>query len=243
VASLYHDDIMDHAATRRGGASANSLWGNRNAATSGTHIFSRAVALLATAPPELLSAFSEATLTVTTGQLRETEQAFSLDVDPEDHLHTLAMKTAILFELPCRLGAQLAEADPPIIDALRRFGRNLGIAFQLTDDTLDLVGNPATLGKQTGIDLRQGIYTHSVLVAAQADPQGQLARLLDRADMSEQEAAEAVALVRQSGAIAATSELARQFAAQATEALDALPSGPVRATLRSEAARAVDRIR
>ena len=164
IATLYHDDIMDNAAIRRGGLSANRLWGNKNAAVAGTHVLSRAMALLATVPADIHSAVSKAMLTVCTGQLRETEQAFDLTLDAEEHLKIIAMKTATLFELPCRLGAQLCQADHSIAEALREFGRNLGIAFQLSDDMLDLVGDPTALGKPTGSDLGQGIYSYSVLL-------------------------------------------------------------------------------
>ncbi|MFJ9026323.1 polyprenyl synthetase family protein [Streptomyces sp. NPDC102259] len=243
VASLYHDDIMDSAATRRGAPSANSLWGNTSAATTGTHILARAMALLAPLPPQVVSLVSEATFTLCTGQLRETEHAFDLELDEDEHLQIIGMKTATLFELPCRLGGQLSGVDPSHVQALGRYGRNLGIAFQLTDDMLDLMGDATELGKPTGTDLREGVFSHSVLVAVRQNPKGTLARLLGRASLTAEEAAQAVALVRESGALEVTGTVARGYADRAAKALASLPEGPARTSLLALTNHAVARTR
>ncbi len=231
VGSLYHDDIMDGAATRRGAASVNALWGNAGAVIGGTHLLARAMALLAPLPRPVVSAVAEAVFVVCTGQLRETEHAFDSLLDEDEHLRIIGMKTATLFELPCRLGGLLAHADPDHVEALGGYGHDLGIAFQLTDDLLDLVGDAGTLGKPTGTDLRQGVFSHAVLVAAGRRPHGRLVDLLRTADLTAEEAAEAVALVRETGATDATADLARRYADQAAHALAALPERPARGAL------------
>jgi geranylgeranyl pyrophosphate synthase len=241
VGSLYHDDVMDAAATRRGAPSANSLWGNTNATIAGTHLLARAMALLAPLPQPIVSVIAEAVFTVSTGQLRETEHAFDVDLAEDEHLQIIRMKTATLFELPCRLGARLSAADPAHVEALSQYGRDLGIAFQLVDDLLDLVGDPAVLGKPTGSDLRQGVFSHAVLLAVRRQPKGRLAELLRRADLTAEEAGRAVALVSDSGAVDSTVELAGRYADQAARALAALPDRPARAALRAIADQVVAR--
>jgi heptaprenyl diphosphate synthase len=231
VGSLYHDDIMDGAETRRGAPSVNSLWGNIGAAIAGTHLLARAMSLLAPLPREVVSIVAEAVFTVCTGQLSETEHAFDLDLDEDEHLQIIRMKTATLFELPCRLGGELSHADPAVVQALRWYGRDLGIAFQLTDDLLDLVGDATALGKPTGTDLREGVFSHSVLVAVRREPKGRLADLLGSANLTAEEAARAVALVQESGAMRTTAELAGRYAAQAANALAALPRSAARDAL------------
>jgi len=244
AASLYHDDIMDRAATRRGAPSANALWGNMSAAAAGTHLLACAMKLLAPLPPEVVSAVAEATLTVCTGQLRETQHAYDLGLDEEEHLRIIEMKTATLIELPCRLGAQLASAHPRHVQALSTYGRHLGIAFQLTDDALDLTGEATGLGKPTGTDLREGIYAHSVLAALRLDPRGRLATILRRSALRATDVAEAISVTRDSGALAVTHALAARHAElAAAEALRSLPDSPTRSSLRSLASHAVTRRR
>ncbi|WP_067837698.1 polyprenyl synthetase family protein, partial [Nocardia lijiangensis] len=207
VASLLHDDVMDGAATRRGAPSVNSRWGNTDAAAAGTHVLACAMAVLARLPQAAVAAATEAAFTVCSGQLRETEHVYDTELGADEHVGILRRKTATLFELPCRLGAELAGCDPAHVRALSRFGRELGIAFQLTDDLLDLVGDAASLGKPTGADLRAGVFSHAVLIALRQHPNGRLAAQLRHENLTAAEAAEAAALVRDSGAVDATREL------------------------------------
>ena len=140
------------------------------------------------------------------------------------------------------LGATIARASPAELAAAERFGRALGLAFQLTDDALDLAGDAATLGKATGKDLAEGVYSLPVLATVQsgdADAR-RLRALLDRAWLTPDEVAEAVALVRAGPAVAAALDLARSLAAEAAEAAQALP-GPARSSLTALSERLVAR--
>ncbi len=231
VGSLLHDDVMDGAATRRGAPGANSQWGNTHAATTGTHVLACAMAELAHLPHEAVSAVTEAAFTLCSGQLRETEHVYDTELAADEHLEIIRMKTATLFGLPCRLGAELAECDPGHVDALFRFGQQLGSAFQLTDDLLDLVGDPASLGKPTGTDLRAGVFSYSVLLALRQNPSGRLAALLRHENLTEREAAEAAGLVRLSGTVDLTRELVRTHTDRAATALAELPEFPGRDAL------------
>ncbi|MFF0531649.1 polyprenyl synthetase family protein [Nocardia amikacinitolerans] len=243
VASLLHDDVMDGAATRRGAPSVNSRWGNTDAATTGTHVLACAMAVLARLPQAAASAVTEAAFTVCRGQLRETEHVYDTNLDADEHLEILRMKTATLFELPCRLGADLAGCDPAHIRGLAEFGRELGVAFQLTDDLLDLVGDSACLGKPTGADLRAGVFSHAVLLALRQDHGGRLAALLRHEELTGAEAAEAAALVRASGTVDSTRELARECARRAAAALAELPPFPGRDELADLARQTLSRTR
>jgi geranylgeranyl pyrophosphate synthase len=231
AASLYHDDIMDRATRRRGAPSVNALWGNMSAAAAGTHLIACAMTLLAALPGGLVSGVADATLAVSTGQLRETEHAFDVELTEVECLDIIAMKTATLFELPCQLGAYLAHADPRYTRALTRYGHHLGIAFQLTDDVLDISGHATTLGKPTGTDLREGVYALPVLTALRQAPGGQLAAILGQANPGPGDIDHAIALIRETDALSRVRRLAAQHAQRAASALTALPPTPTRTSL------------
>ncbi|MFJ9026322.1 geranylgeranyl reductase family protein [Streptomyces sp. NPDC102259] len=221
--------------------SPHSNWGNKFSILVGDLLLAKALQLAAHGGPTVLELMSSAITSACTGQLRGTEHAFDLELDEDEHLQIIGMKTATLFELPCRLGGQLSGVDPSHVQALGRYGRNLGIAFQLTDDMLDLMGDATELGKPTGTDLREGVFSHSVLVAVRQNPKGTLARLLGRASLTAEEAAQAVALVRESGALEVTGTVARGYADRAAKALASLPEGPARTSLLALTSYAVTR--
>lgn len=227
VASLQHDDVMDQAAIRRGGPSANSLWGNATAALVGTHIVARAMALLAKLPPDVVAHVADATFVVCTGQLRETEHAYDLDLDVDTHVEITRMKTASLFELPCRIGAVLAGLHPAQIEALSQFGRDLGIAFQLVDDLLDFEGETETLGKPARADLARGIYSYPVLLTLRSESGPALRTALGAGGSGEL----AADLIRATGALGLTHELAQEYCARARRALHLFSDTPIRSAL------------
>jgi geranylgeranyl pyrophosphate synthase len=233
VASLYHDDVMDRAPLRRSAPSTNARWGNMSAALAGTYLFARASALLASLGDAANRLASEASVTLCIGQLREVENAFNPGLAEEEHLEILRQKTAALFELPCRLGALLAATSPDHAAALASYGRSLGLAFQLVDDALDLTAEAPALGKATGNDIREGVYSLAVLRALRRpDPPGpELRALLSLAKPGAGDLERTLHLVRESGAVAEVLELARHHAAAASAALEALPDGPARRSL------------
>lgn len=233
IASLYHDDVMDRAPTRRHVASANATWGNELAALTGTYLFARASGLLASLGNVPNHLASTAMLELCTGQLQEVEHAYDLDLTEEEHLEILARKTATLFELPCRLGARLGGLPERHAAALAAYGRHLGLAFQLTDDALDLPERGGQSGKATGTDVREGIYSLAVLYALRQEGPvaARLRVLLGEARLAEQDVAAVHGLVRESGAVAAALDVARTHTRQARGALRVLPEGPARRSL------------
>jgi geranylgeranyl pyrophosphate synthase len=242
VASLYHDDVMDRAEVRRRVPSANVRWGNTLATVSGTYLFACAANLFSSFSPWANQLASEAVVKLSTGQVLEIEHAFDLDLTEPQLLDILRKKTATLFELPLRLGSFLAGAPEEQIETLAAYGREIGLAFQLTDDTLDFVGDGAAMGKQTDRDLRAGVYSLPVIRACQSADAGQQVRdLLQRFDPSDDDIATAARLIRQSGAVDATLVAAREIAQRAQTCVQQLPDGPARHSLQRLAEHVVTR--
>jgi heptaprenyl diphosphate synthase len=233
VASLYHDDVMDRAPRRRKGASVNQRWGNLAATLAGAYLFARGSMLLATLGNNANQLASRAALDLCAGQLQEVENAFNLELDEVTYMQIIERKTATLFETPCHLGALLSGTTTENIAALRAYGRHLGLAFQLADDALDLVGDVHKTGKGIGTDLREGVYSLPVLRALQTNNgnASMLPALLTRATLGEEEVRQAVQLVRDSGAVLEVRELAHSYSEQAQAALETLPDGPARQSL------------
>jgi heptaprenyl diphosphate synthase len=240
--SLYHDDVMDRAELRRHQPSANATWGNVLASIAGTYIMARATAELASLGTWVNNLASRALVKVSTGQMLEIEHAYDLDLTEHRLLNILSSKTATLFELPLRLGSFLAGASEEHVEALATYGREVGLAFQLVDDALDFTGEETAMGKQTGRDLRAGVYSLPVLIACGRADQGQQLRdLLEKLNLCDEDMNMATSLIRRSGAIEETLALARQKADNARASLDTLPDISARLSLHQFAEEVVTR--
>jgi heptaprenyl diphosphate synthase len=233
VASLYHDDVMDRAMTRRGASSANGRWGNAVATAGGVFLFAKAFALIASTGDRSDALAGQAACRLCTGQLREVENAFNVDLTVREHLEILACKTAALFELPCQLGAFLAGCEPGRTAALVSYGRGLGLAFQLVDDALDWAGDRAKFGKATLSDIREGVYSLPlihVLRSGGAEAESLRSRLLQRR-LTEADVLEITRLVHEGGGVEAARERARALVWEAKSSLAGFPAGPALASL------------
>ncbi|MEV7321842.1 polyprenyl synthetase family protein [Streptomyces sp. NPDC093970] len=163
LATLYHDDVMDEAAVRRGVDSANTRWGNSVAVLTGDFLFARASQILADLGPEAVRVQALAFERLVTGQILETAGP-SDGRDPVDHyLDVLGGKTGSLVAVSCRFGAMMSGADETVVDVLTQYGERLGVAFQLADDVLDIASDSHESGKTPGTDLREGVPTLPVL--------------------------------------------------------------------------------
>lgn len=233
VASLYHDDVMDRATLRRNVPSANARWGNCLAALAGTYVVARAIATLGRLGSVANQLTSQASLALATGQLMEVENAYNLALTEPLHLEILRRKTATLFELPLRLGALLSGASAAHSEALAAYGRNLGLAFQLVDDALDLTGNKGALGKETGTDLREGVYSLAVLRGL--DPgcsaSERLRAILGQAFLSERDIQTVKRIIDEAGLVPGALRLAENLIRAAQAELQSLPEGPARESL------------
>ncbi|MFE9023299.1 polyprenyl synthetase family protein [Streptomyces sp. NPDC007808] len=163
LATLYHDDVMDEAAVRRGVDSANTRWGNSVAVLTGDFLFARASHILADLGPEAVRVQAEAFERLVTGQILETAGPQDGRDPVEHYLDVLSGKTGSLVAVSCRFGAMMSGADETVVDVLTQYGERLGVAFQLADDVLDIASDSHESGKTPGTDLREGIPTMPVL--------------------------------------------------------------------------------
>lgn len=236
LASLYHDDVMDSAPTRRGTSSAHEMWGNNVAILTGDFLFARASALSSRLGTEAVALHSQTFERLCLGQLHETVGPADGQDPFEHYLDVLADKTASLIALAGQLGAHHGGADDEIAETMRLYGEKVGVAFQLADDVLDLVSDAS--GKQAGTDLREGVPTMPTLLlrrrAAAGDSRAQsLVERLDGDLSTDEDLAELVAELRQDDCVQEAQALADQRGSEALAVLDALPDGTVRDALRS----------
>ena len=239
IASLYHDDVLDRALTRRSRPSVNATWGNRPAVAAGCFLVSVAARRGAVLGDAINRAVSETVQTIWNGQMLQIAEAGRLDISEERLLDIAERKTAALFELSVRVGALAADARPEILEILVRYGRLLGVAFQLADDVLDIVGDESTLGKQPGDDLRQGVYTLPVVdtLRDRAPGGNQLRAMLAAKDIDG-----CLHLLRGNASLQLTLAKAHGFVKEAQEALAELPSGEAKASLGGLAGYVVGRV-
>ena len=233
LATLYHDDVMDEAALRRGAASANARWDNTVAILTGDFLFARASDILADLGPECVRIQARTFERLVTGQIRETIGPADDDDPVEHYLSVLADKTGSLIATSGQFGAMLSGADDESVRMMTRFGEQIGIAFQLADDLLDLTGDQAASGKRPGTDLREGVATLPVLLLRRDATQSDAALLeLVSGDLTDDgKVAEAIAALRDHPATQAARAEVRRFADAARETVDPLPPGPVKDAL------------
>jgi len=235
LATLYHDDVMDEADLRRGAPSANSRWDNSVAILTGDFLFARASDLLADLGPEAVRIQARTFERLVTGQIRETVGP-DADADPVEHyLSVLTDKTGSLVATAARFGAMFAGVEDSIRLGLTSYGEAIGIAFQISDDLLDIASEEGVSGKAPGTDLREGIATLPVLLArAGDDPAESRLRELLAGPLTEPLAhAEALQLLRGSDAMVSAQSVLAGYVDRAKRTLEPLPPGPVRDALAS----------
>jgi geranylgeranyl pyrophosphate synthase len=245
TASLVHDDIVDDSETRRGSATLYARVGNALAVLVGDYLFSQAAQeCVATGDLRVVRLFAETLGAMARGQIDEASSQLGghhawRTLTRDAYFRTIWGKTASLFVLACQGTGLLAGLDERQVGALRTYGANLGLAFQVVDDILDFTSSEAELGKPVGSDLRQGTITLPVILVRDGDlADGRLAAAFESEDVDEQ-----VRLIQESGAIAAAYAEADGLIEQARAALKVLPSGAERDALDGLASYVVDRAR
>jgi heptaprenyl diphosphate synthase len=243
AASLVHDDVVDESALRRGDETLFTRVGNALAVLVGDYLFAQSASrCVATGNQRVIGLFAETLASMCQGQIEEASRLGKAHrvLTRDGYFQTIWGKTASLFVLACQGSAILAGLSESQVQAMRRYGDRLGLAFQVVDDILDFIGDERVLGKQVGSDLRQGIVTLPVLF------------LRDRLDPREYEAwferesddmTELVDLVRTSGAVEDSYAEARRLIDEAQGSLEILPPGPARDTLHEIASYTVERPR
>ena len=240
MATLVHDDVLDEADLRRGGATINSLRGNETAVMLGDYLISSAFRLCSTLGDSNLNlALGETTNALCAGEILQLSHRGDMALAESTYFDIVRGKTAVLVGASCRLGARLAGAPEPVCESLGAFGEELGIAFQIQDDVLDLVGDQQVVGKTLGIDLRKGKLTLPMvmhLADCDAVTRTRTLELIRHVD--------AIAvrdMMERSGAIARARTRATRMVASAKSRLDALPSSAARDLLHLMADAVVDR--
>jgi heptaprenyl diphosphate synthase len=179
VATLYHDDVIDEAESRHGVASANARWDNTVAILTGDYLFAKASEISTELGPEVCRILAQTIGILCDGQIREIDASRRLDQTAETYLEVIRRKTGALIATSCRLGGMMSDARADHVDVLESFGESLGLAFQLSDDIMDVTSSQLELGKEPGVDLKEGVFTLPVLHALDHSPRREeLARIL-----------------------------------------------------------------
>ena len=220
LGSLYHDDVMDDATTRRTVESVNARWGNLKAILAGDYLLARASELAASLGTEVAGLLASTIARLCEGQVLELQHTFDAGRTESAYLASIDGKTAALLATACRIGGIVAERPRPVIDQLTRFGHSYGMAFQIVDDILDVVATDEELGKPSGHDLVEGVYTLPVIrvLARGGSDADELATLLG-GPLDGAELDRARAIVAASGQVDTALDTARAYADEAAAAL------------------------
>jgi octaprenyl-diphosphate synthase len=245
TATLLHDDVVDASDQRRGRASANAIFGNEAAVLVGDFLFSKSFQLMTEdGSLEVLRILSDASAIIAEGEVMQLSAAKDIAATEAQYLKIIRAKTAALFAAACEVGAVVAERSAAECAAVRDYGMNLGIAFQISDDVLDYAAEQKRLGKSLGDDFREGKMTLPVLKAvAKADGAEKKfwKRCMADLDQKDGDFEQAVVLMRKHGALEASLEDARVYAGKGREALSSLPDNEVRRELEGLISFAVER--
>jgi octaprenyl-diphosphate synthase len=233
TATLVHDDVLDEAAVRRRLDTVNARWNNQSSVLLGDFLFSHAFYLASTVGSTFAcQCIGRSTNIVCEGELRQVANRGNLHLSEADYLSIIEAKTAELCACCCRLGAHYSHAEPVVADALENYGRNLGIAFQIADDLLDLVGDEGTAGKSLGTDLAQQKLTLPLirlLSQLEGDERRQVFSMLDCP--ANDRRGELQTWLDRSDALDYTRRQARDYARRAVGALQLLPDSRERTVL------------
>jgi octaprenyl-diphosphate synthase len=234
TATLLHDDVVDASALRRGEATANALFGNQASVLVGDFLLSRAFQfMVADGSLEVLKILSDAAAIISKGEVKQLMVSHNPQASEEDYFDVIGAKTAALFAAACEIGAVVSE-KPHYADALREYGFQLGLAFQLIDDALDYTAAQETLGKTVGDDFREGKITLPVILAYAEASDSERAfwhRTLEDQDQQPEDFAQALAILHRHGTPMRTIARARECGETALKALAPFPHGPVKEAL------------
>ncbi|MBK8906357.1 MAG: polyprenyl synthetase family protein [Rhodospirillales bacterium] len=235
TATLLHDDVVDDSSLRRGLASANAVWGNKSSVLVGDFLFSRSFELMVEdGSLDVLRILSSASSTIAEGEVMQLLTTSDLDTDEDAYLSVIRAKTAELFAAACEIGAVVADRPPSEAAALRSYGMNFGIAFQLIDDVLDYSAAQVTLGKSIGDDFRDGKVTLPVVLAyrrGDRDEQAFWRRAIADMEQKPGDLDRAIGLLTRHDALGDAVERARTYGRAAEDAMGVFPDGAVKQVL------------
>jgi octaprenyl-diphosphate synthase len=235
TASLLHDDVIDEAKVRRGRSSANTIWGNQASILVGDYLYSKALFHgVRLHNQRVMDVLSETTTTMSEGEVLQLMQIQNADMTEADYFRLVECKTGVLISAACRLGAIISKAPLSQEDALTAYGKKLGFAFQITDDTLDYAADQKQLGKVLGKDLDEGKVTLPLIyLMRKADPDEQqaLRSILQADTVAEPDLNYTLGLMMKHGAVDDALKVAQNLSDEAKAALNIFPDSPPRQAL------------
>ncbi len=245
TATLLHDDVVDESNVRRGKTTARLVWGNEASVLVGDFLLGQAFKMMVDVGSlPALRVLSDAAAVIAEGEVMQLITAKNTETTEDDYLAVIDAKTAALFAAAAEVGAIIAERPKSEAAALRSYGRNLGIAFQLIDDALDYAGEPSTLGKSVGDDFREGKITLPVVLCYRRGTESERAfwqRTLQQGELGDDDLAAAMDLMKRYDALADTIERARHYGAIARDDLAIFPDSDAKAALLEVVAFCVNR--
>jgi geranylgeranyl pyrophosphate synthase len=235
TATLVHDDINDHSPTRRGRVAVHARWGRTFALLTGDYLFTKVYELMAPYGADFNIIMADACVKLVEGETLQAATAKAGEINQATYKRIVTLKTASLFKAGATMGGNMAQGSETVVDALGNFGKYLGIAFQIVDDVLDVIGDPETLGKPVGNDLNQG---SGALIAQNGKERSDGIRPID----GESDPIVAMmASLKESGAVEIALEEARKMASQALASLDSIPPSMAKEQLASLVDQVIER--
>jgi len=235
AATLLHDDVVDHAEFRRSQPAANTVWGNPAVVLVGDYLYSRSIQMAVEyGDIRILDVLLEATTRMSEGEVLQLVNSDNLEINEDEYLEVITRKTAVLISAACQTGAIFGGGGLAEEKALKSYGHNLGIAFQLIDDTLDFTGEAEELGKPVGNDLQEGKATLPLIYAlrnAKASERRRLRQIFISEEISAKDISDIRNIVVRTGGIEYTNNQACVHSMGAKEALRIFPQGPVKEIL------------
>lgn len=214
MATLVHDDVIDNAATRRGIPTANNKWGNQMSVLIGDYLFAKAFSIVASSQVSgrVMQVLTEVICSMSEGEIIQNQDIFNPEQHEMEYLSRIAKKTADFIAASCELGALTAGLPEAYVQALRDYGHSIGMAFQITDDILDITASSEQLGKPAGNDLRQGIVTLPVLYALKHSPAAaELRTIVATCNMTEAELARGLQIIHETDAVEYSYKLVGEY--------------------------------
>lgn len=229
TATLLHDDVVDESDKRRGQDSANIIFGNQASVLVGDFLFSRAFQLMVDdGSLDVLRILSNASAVIAEGEVLQLATTTNIDTTLEDYLKVIESKTAALFAAACEIGPIIAGLGKGEQEALRLYGENLGVAFQIVDDVLDYSSNQSKLGKSIGDDFKEGKMTLPVILAMKETDNDFWKRVIADLDQNDDDFDKAIGFIKQTNSLSHSMDYARSYAEKAKQALAAFPESEVK---------------
>ncbi|MDK2986029.1 MAG: heptaprenyl diphosphate synthase component 2 [Clostridia bacterium] len=234
MATLVHDDVVDKSLTRRGKPTVKAKWGDSVSLNTGDYLFAKSLIIISDYEDKrIANVLANVSVQMCQGEIQQLATAYNTEQGLRDYFYRIKRKTALLISASTQLGAIASGASQKDIRALKYYGYYLGMAFQITDDILDMTADEKKLGKPVGSDLRQGIITLPAIFTLKHTPYGnRLKKLLSEKNKSEQAIMEAISIIKDSGGIDYSFKIARKYIEKAKKELEKLPPVKHREVLR-----------